>query len=967
MKAKNLILAALLAAVLSLNAGAATTTIIPSGATPVCPAQASAVGFTNLVFDDEFTTNNTFTTSTSATGGYNWYPYYWMGATSAQITVNTGTGTGSLAGATGYATITGANIATVITNPGQGGAMTGAYQHGYFEARIQFNPSQSSLGQPLWPAFWLFGTSAYIPPTSSAWTTTQTAEDDFFEAYPVSGGFFGCNTLHNWQHTSGAAAGTDLYNTSSENDMLTLVGSSESAQPKDGAWHTIGCLWVATSGTTGYVQYYLDNYLIAHENGVTQFLTGAGTNLPAQELDHMVVILGASSTQPMNVDWVHVWQSGGSSSSGSSGSSGSSTGTLTQTITGFPSTLSLSTTQSPYSLPATTSAGLALTYTIASGPATVSGNVLSLNGAGTVIVNASQAGNSSYAPYSGGETVTVTTPGTQTLANFPSTLSLFTLQSPYTLTSTTTAGLTVTYKVASGPATVSGNTLTLTGTGTVVLAASQAGNSAYAAYSGSETITVSSTPQTIANFPATLSLNPAQSPYTMPATTSAGLTISYSVTSGPATVNSNTLTLTGTGTVVVLASQSGNANYASVAETETITVVSLIPQTVASFPATLSLLTTQTPYTLPVITSASLPLTYSVVSGPGSLSGNTLTLTGAGTVVLTATQAGNTTYASYSGEEAITVTAATQTVTDLPATLSLTTAQSPYALPATTSAGLTLAYTVQSGPATVSGDSLTLTGTGTVVVKASQAGNATYASYSGTETITVSSLPQQTVASFPASSTYTIGSAPISLPATTSAGLSITYSVVSGPATISGDTLTITGSGTVVLSATQAGNGSYSAYSGTETITVNSGSTETFAQWEAGYFTAAQLANTALTGPTATPENDGVPNLLKYLYDIDPATSMISTDYAAMPATDVDTTTTPGTTYLTLTYRQYAKVTGITIQVQTSPDLQNWTTVTPTISRQTGTDSVTGDPIIEDEVNTNGATSEFIRLNVTSP
>ena len=81
----------------------------------------------------------------------------------------------------------------------------------------------------------------------------------------------------------------------------------------------------------------------------------------------------------------------------------------------------------------------------------------------------------------------------------------------------------------------------------------------------------------------------------------------------------------------------------------------------------------------------------------------------------------------------------------------------------------------------------------------------------------------------------------------------------------------------------------------------------------------------------------------------------------------MDTTTTPGTTYLTLTYRQFAGVTGITVQVQTSTDLQNWTTVTPNISHQVGTDPATGDPIIEDEVNTNGVASEFIRLNVTSP
>jgi hypothetical protein len=191
--------------------------------------------------------------------------------------------------------------------------------------------------------------------------------------------------------------------------------------------------------------------------------------------------------------------------------------------------------------------------------------------------------------------------------------------------------------------------------------------------------------------------------------------------------------------------------------------------------------------------------------------------------------------------------------------------------------------------------------------------------------------------------------------------------VVSGPATISGDTLTVTGSGTIVISASAAGNSSYASYSGTETITVTSGSVLTFTQWESLYFNSNQMSNSSVSGATATPQNDGVPNLLKYVYDINPSQAMSTNDYNAMPMTDVDTTTTAGTTYLTLTYRQYAKVTGVTIQVQISPDLQNWKTVTPSISKQISTDPNTGDPILEDEVNTNGQASEFIRLNVTSP
>ena len=135
--------------------------------------------------------------------------------------------------------------------------------------------------------------------------------------------------------------------------------------------------------------------------------------------------------------------------------------------------------------------------------------------------------------------------------------------------------------------------------------------------------------------------------------------------------------------------------------------------------------------------------------------------------------------------------------------------------------------------------------------------------------------------------------------------------------------------------------------------------------WKMNEF-GANATVASIAGDTATPENDGVPNLLKYLYDIDPATPMTAADRAALPT--VGTTTNGATQYLTLTYRQYALESGLTINVQISPDLQTWTTVNPPdLSQQVGTDPITFDPIMEKGVNTHGATTEFIRLNVSMP
>ena len=121
-----------------------------------------------------------------------------------------------------------------------------------------------------------------------------------------------------------------------------------------------------------------------------------------------------------------------------------------------------------------------------------------------------------------------------------------------------------------------------------------------------------------------------------------------------------------------------------------------------------------------------------------------------------------------------------------------------------------------------------------------------------------------------------------------------------------------------------------------------------------------------ITDLTATPFNDGATNLIKYLCDINPTTQMSASDRASLPTVGSDTTTTPGSTYLTITNRQFALQTGLTINVQTSTDLQNWTTVTPDFTKQTGTDSGTGDPIMQNEVKVIGS-KLFIRLYVTHP
>lgn len=72
-------------------------------------------------------------------------------------------------------------------------------------------------------------------------------------------------------------------------------------------------------------------------------------------------------------------------------------------------------------------------------------------------------------------------------------------------------------------------------------------------------------------------------------------------------------------------------------------ILALLPQSI-DFPPIADRTLAQSPFTPTVSASSGLPVALSVVSGPATASGTTVTLTGAGTVTLRATQTGNGTY-----------------------------------------------------------------------------------------------------------------------------------------------------------------------------------------------------------------------------------------------------------------------------------------------------------------------------------
>ena len=292
---------------------------------------------------------------------------------------------------------------------------------------------------------------------------------------------------------------------------------------------------------------------------------------------------------------------------------------------------------------------------------------------------------------------------------------------PLTLNATASSGLPVTYSVA-GPASISGNSLTMKGAGTIHVAARQAGNSTYkAAAPVVQTFTVAKASQVITFAPIPNQFVGAQVALT--ATASSGYTVSYAIT-GPAKLSGKTLTTTGVGTVSVTASQPGNANFNPAANVKQSFSVTQAPQTI-TFPTIPNQNYGNPPFALAATASSGLPVSYTA-SGPATVSGNTVTITGVGTATITAHQAGNANYAAAKnvaknfniGKEAQTIT-----FPPIPAQK----VGSVFAVMASSTSGLPVTLSVNSGPATISGNVVTVTGVGNVKIKAVQAGNATVA------------------------------------------------------------------------------------------------------------------------------------------------------------------------------------------------------------------------------------------------
>lgn len=289
--------------------GSGSVTLTAPGPTP--PPQSLGAGFKTLVFNDDFTNPATVATAQYQSSGANWYfaqrngkpasPSEWsvLPNTAAAAIANGNTGGGNNASPNGgvLEIRTGAfPNENLITLPGwalnKSGAVLppmgqGHWQHGYFEAYIQFVPNANPaalFSQTGWVAWfgWAAECLASYGFGSSSLNGANPSELDFLESFG-----------HAEWSSAGNQDAPGQWEATLINHSTNWADGFAGGILSDSNWHTYGCLWVP-----GTISIYFDNALVG----------SVSTSKTALDTQSLFMTLGTGPNWPMYVDWVRVWQ-----------------------------------------------------------------------------------------------------------------------------------------------------------------------------------------------------------------------------------------------------------------------------------------------------------------------------------------------------------------------------------------------------------------------------------------------------------------------------------------------------------------------------------------------------------------------------------------------------------------------------------------------------------------------------------
>jgi mucin-19 len=451
--------------------------------------------------------------------------------------------------------------------------------------------------------------------------------------------------------------------------------------------------------------------------------------------------------------------------------------------------------------------------------ATVLGNTLTITGAGTAVITATQAQQAPYASALITATLTVDK-ANQILTLNPLPTGSLPLKDftsiPVSASSSSELPVTITLGAGSA-ATLNGSNelVSIQSTGFVEIIVNQAGNSNYNPAAVSHSFDVVKSNQEI-TFNSLANKTYGDASFLLTGTASSDLDVTYqSSNTNIATVTGNMVTIIGAGTTTITASQPGNGSWNAATDVSQILTVNKGTPVISNF-ENITATYDDPDITLGATSTSTGNISYSSSNAAvASIEGSILSLTGAGTADITVNQTSDDNYIAISQTIQLTVNKADQVITinNLPDILLLDFYNNPIQVTGTSTSGLPVTLTVGTGSVATLDLSNLLNSTnvsGTVTVNASQDGDDNYNSASASSSFNVSKASQ--VITFNALPGMYTGDQDFDLDANSSSDLLISYSS-SDPsvASLTGKTVTINGTGSTTITASQGGNAFYNA------------------------------------------------------------------------------------------------------------------------------------------------------------
>lgn len=196
--------------------------------------------------------------------------------------------------------------------------------------------------------------------------------------------------------------------------------------------------------------------------------------------------------------------------------------------------------------------------------------------------------------------------------------------------------------------------------------------------------------------------------------------------------------------------------------------------------------------------------------------------------------------------------------------------------------------------------------------------------------IIAGSLAGYQTISFDAPGDQSLSAGSLTLTATASSGLPVTFELVTGPASLDGTIVTFTGTGVVTVRALQAGNATYNAAASVERSFTITASGMSYASWQLENFSAGELNSPEISGPHAVASADGLPNLLKYALGLS----------AKTPASSGLPEVTITATHYVYTYTRPADRPDLAYLVEVSTGLTEWSNIAPELFSTQGSTEI---------------------------